>query len=247
MTQERVKDLMKEISQKVTRGNIQVISKLDGMQQHVPFDEIEFNEEKLQLQFYYDFANLGENTPDAVITAKYIEDISAKGEDEFLWNCCINISTSSSDVYIYACTNEPLSLGDNPDQDENISLDILIEKLVAHDTWIQILVNSGDVVDSLDFNVQIADAYFTKADDIETAICFYNGNQPPIRIENGKPIYHISNGTSLFVHKARIERIEELPVEEYQDMFEMPSKAIYNVYMEPYADGRAEVVTIGLM
>lgn len=247
MTQERVKELMKEIFQKVTRGNIQVISKLDGMQQHVPFDEIEFNEEKLQLQFYYDSVNLGENTPNAVITAKYIEDISVKGEDEFLWNCCINISTSSSDVYLYARTNEPLSIVDNPDQDENISLDILIEKLVAHDTWIQILVNSGDVVDSLDFNIQIADAYFTKADDIETAICFYNGNQPPIRIENGKPIYHISNGTSLFVHKARIKRIEELPVEEYQDMFEMPSKAIYNVYMEPYADERAEVVTIGLM
>lgn len=248
MTQERIKELMENIADNVINGNIQITSKFDGMQQYIPFDEVKFNKQKPQLEFYYCSDELAENTPSVLIPATNIENISCKISNEsFLEDYSITMDKTGSTICIYANTLNLLSFSDNPDPDKSISMDTLIENLVAHETGIQILVNSGDVVDSLDFNVQIADAYFTKADDIETAICFYNGNQPPIRIENGKPIYHMSNSTSLFVHKARIERIEELPLEEYRDMFEMPSKAIYNVYMEPYADGRVEVVTIGLM
>lgn len=246
MTQERIKEFMEEIVRKVTSGNIQVESKLDGMQQYVPFDEVEYYEKKSQLHFYYDSENLAEDTPNATISAKFIEDIGVKDE-EILGDCCITINTTSSEVSIYAYTKEPLSFKDNIEQGNCISLDSLIKKLVTHDTGIQVLVNSGDVVDSLDFNVQISDAHFNEAEDMNAAICLHNANQAPIRIENGKPIYHINSNTSLYIHKARIERIEELPVEEYRDMFEMPSKAIYNVYMKPYESGRAEVITIGLM
>lgn len=93
--------------------------------------------------------------------------------------------------------------------------------------------------------------YFTECSTLKDTriLCFGNMNKKPVsKSEEGKDLYPIEINTNMFIDINQIEVIEQ--VEDFADLFSIPSAKVFNIYMLPEDDnltGNRNVVTVGFI
>ena len=118
-----------------------------------------------------------------------------------------------------------------------------IEAILSHEGSYVININGGDFVNNS--GMEVFNLTLNKCREIRNneLLIFDNSNAKPIRVlEDGMPVYNQDFGTSFYVEKDKIDRIEELDADKYRDVFEWNCDRIFNIYIDT-----GELISLGLL
>lgn len=268
-TIDNFKDLMKQGNKVITGGMIDLSDGMNQFAT-IEFDDMSCDKDSVNFSYVdrgHDMAAWqGERAPFYKLTLNQIESVKQMHVDDNLFgDYCINVKLSSltvnmqfdvkkrTDISTYGLlSNEELanSTGDNLEKDtvadnQKEIIDNMLCDILYHKGSFLINVNSGDFVSGADsFGFEAFNLVFTSIKQLQNKnlLSFDNSQSKPLYYTDEKvPVYSMSFSSSFYVEVKDIASIEELITEDYQDVFELPSVQIFNIYMK-----NGSIITIGL-
>lgn len=118
-----------------------------------------------------------------------------------------------------------------------------IEAILSHEGSYVININGGDFVSGNGF--EIFNLVFTSIKQLvsKKLLCFDNHETKSVAYtDENIPVYPMDFSTNFYIEVKNIVSAEELVAEDYQDVFEYPTKRIFNLHMD-----NKSIITIGLL